>query len=170
MFKRIALILTVSCLSLQAADTVPDEASVKELLAVTQAQKLIEGMLPQMDGMMQNAMQQALKGQEISPDAQKMMDKNRAESMATMKEELAWSKLEPLYVRIYQKSLSQEEVSGMLAFYKSPVGQAMINKMPAILQNTMAELQTMVAPTMQRLQKSQQDLVAQIQAQSKPKN
>jgi hypothetical protein len=169
MLKQIAIILALCTLSVHAAETPPSDASIKELLAVTQAQKLVESMLPQMDAMMQNAMQNALKSREVSPEAQKLLEKARADAMATMKEELAWSKLEPLYIRVYQKSLNQEEVNGMLAFYKSPTGQAMITKMPVILQNTMAEMQTMMAPTMQKLQKSQQDLVAQIEIQSKPK-
>jgi hypothetical protein len=169
MLKRILIILSVCCLTLHAADTVPSEASVQELLNLTQAQKLMDNMLPQMDSMMVNAMQQALRGQDVSPDAQKKLEKARADAMATMKEELSWTKLQPLYIRVYQKSLTQDEVNGMIAFYKSPPGQAVITKMPVIMQNTMTELQTMMGPTMQRLQKSQIDLVAEIQADAKAK-
>jgi hypothetical protein len=46
----------------------------------------------------------------------------------------------------------------------------MINKMPLVMQNTMAEMQTMLAPMMQRLQQSQQQLVAQIKKQAEPKS
>jgi uncharacterized protein len=169
MCRRILLLLVITSLTLRAADTVPSESSIKELLATTQVQKMLDQMLPQMDAMMQRAMAEALKGQTITPDAQKMIDQSRANALAVMKEELAWSKLEPLYIRVYQKSLTQEEVTGMVALYKTPAGQAMINKMPLVMQNTMAEMQTMMAPMMQRLQQSQQQLVAQIKQQAPPK-
>jgi hypothetical protein len=170
MCKRILLLLAVTCLAAQAAESVPTEAAIRELLTVTHAQKILDEMIPQVDAMMQKAMAEALKGQPVSPAAQKLIEQSRANAMAMMKEELAWSKLEPLYMRVYQKSLTQEEVTGMIELYKTPAGQAMINKMPIVLQNTMAEMQTMVAPVMQRLQKSQEQLVADIKKEIKPKS
>jgi hypothetical protein len=170
MCKRILLLLAVTCLAAQATESVPTEASIRELLTVTNVQKLLDQMIPQMDAMMQKAMAEALKGQPVSPEAQKMIDRSRADAMTMMKEELAWSKLEPMYVRVYQKSLTQDEVTGMVALYKTPAGQAMITKMPLVMQNTMAEMQTMMAPMMQRIQKSQEQLVADIKKEAKPKS
>ena len=170
MCKRILFLLTVTCLIAQAADSVPTEASVRELLVATHGQKMVDEIIPQMDAMMQKGLAEALKGQTISPAAQKMIEQNRASTMAMMKEELAWSKLEPIYMRVYQKSLTQEEVNGIIAIYKTPAGQAMITKMPIIMQNTMAELQTTMAPMMQRVQKSQEQLVADIKKEAKPKS
>ena len=170
MCKRILLLLAVTGLNAQAADSVPTEASVRELLVATHGQKMVDEIIPQMDAMMQKGLAEALKGQPISPAAQKMIDQSHANAMAMLKEELAWSKLEPLYMRVYQKSLTQEEVNGIIAIYKTPAGQAMITKMPIIMQNTMAELQTMMGPMMQRLQKSQEQLVADIKKEAKPKS
>lgn len=89
--------------------------------------------------------------------------------MAALKEMLDWNKLEPLYVRVYQKSFTQSEVDGMIAFYKTPAGQAVISKMPAVMQNTMNEMQQMMGPMMQRLQKMQQEVVAEMKAESEKK-
>jgi hypothetical protein len=169
MCKRILVLLAVSCLTAQAADTVPTDASIRELLAVTNVHKLVDQMLPQIDGMMQKAYAEALKGLTIPPEAQKMIDRSRADANAAMREALAWEKLEPLYIRIYQKSLTQEEVTGMIALYKTPAGQAMINKMPIVMQNTMAEMQSMMAPMMQRIQQSQQQLIADIKKKAESK-
>lgn len=96
MLKRILFILALSCLSARAADPAPSEASVKELLALTQANKLLDGIFPQVEAMIQNAMREAMKGHQITPEAQKKLDKSRTDAVAAMKEELAWSKLEPL--------------------------------------------------------------------------
>ena len=170
MFKQILLLLAVSSLVAQAADTTPSAASIDELLAVMNAHQMVDAMIPQMDGMMQNTISAALKGHQLSPEEQKIIEKSRADAMAVMRETLAWSKLEPLYVRVYQKSFTQEEVVGLIELYKTPAGQALINKMPVVLQNTMAEMQSMMAPMMQRLQQSQQQLVADIKKKAKPKS
>ena len=167
MLKRILCLLLISATALSAADTVPSEASIRELLTVTDSKKMVDGMMGQMNMMMQNSIREATKGREVSATEQKIVDKTTADMQATMGDVLAWGKLEPLYIRVYQRSLTQEEVDGMIAFYKTPVGQAMIHKMPVIIQNTMTEVQGMMAPVMQKMQQSQQALISEMQAERK---
>lgn len=152
-----------------AAANAPSEASIKQLLEVTQARKLVDSVMGQMDNLMQQAVAQATQGQQIPPKVQKEIDQRRAEMIALMKELLDWQKLEPMYVRIYQKTFNQQEVDGMLAFYKTPAGAAVISKMPAIMQNTMDEMQSLMGPVMQKMQRMQQDVVAGMKAESKKK-
>ena len=177
MIKRILVILSL-CASVAyatdssspgAAGNPPSEASIKQLLEAAQAHKLIDSVMAQMDTLMKQTMQQATQGQQIPPKVQKDIDKREAEVMAALKEMLDWNKLEPMYVRIYQKSFTQSEVDGMIAFYKTPSGQAVISKMPAVMQNTMNEMQQMMAPMMQRIQKMQQDVAAEMKAENEKK-
>jgi hypothetical protein len=72
-----------------------------------------------------------------------------------------------MYVRIYQKSFTQGEIDGLIAFYKTSTGQALLTKMPVVMQNTMNELQQMMQPMMQRIGRMQQEVVAEIQAEKK---
>ena len=179
MLKRIIFILTLCGSVAYAADTPapgasgadspPSEASIKELLEVAQARKLIDSVMAQMDELMKQTIYQATQGREIPPKVQKDIDKRQEEVIGLMKELLDWKKLEPMYVRIYQKTFSQPEVDGMLAFYKTPAGQAVIAKMPAAMQNTMNEMQQMMTPVMQKMQRMQQDVVAEMKAASQKK-
>ena len=125
--------------------------------------------MTQMDMLMQQAVAQAVQGRPIPPKVQKEIDQTRAEMMATMKELLDWTKLEPMYTRVYQKTFTQQEVDGMLAFYKTPAGQAVLSKMPAVMQNTMDEMQQLMGPVMQKIQKMQEDVVAQMKGEEKKK-
>jgi uncharacterized protein len=147
----------------------PSEASIKQLLELAQAHKLIDSVMAQMDELMKQSIQQATQGQEIPPKVQKDIDKRQAEVVGFMKELLDWNKLEPMYVRIYQKTFTQAEVDGMIAFYKTPAGQAVISKMPAAMQNTMNEMQQMMTPVMQKMQRMQQDVVAEMKAATQKK-
>ncbi|MEY2485921.1 MAG: uncharacterized protein QOH39_1569 [Verrucomicrobiota bacterium] len=180
MLYRILTVLILSCTLAYAADPEPaksgapanpaGEASVKQLLEATHARQLIDSMLTQMDGMMKNVMQQVTQGQPVPPQVQKIYDQSRAEVLSAMNDQFSWDKMEPLYVRIYQKSFTQAELDGILAFYKTPAGQAVINKMPVVMQNTMQEVQQMMGPMMQRIQRMQKDMVAQMQAEKGKKS
>jgi hypothetical protein len=177
MLKRILFLLVLSASGAHAAESSspgaagnpPSEASIKQLLEAAHARKLIDSVMTQMDTLMKQTMQQATQGQPVPPKVQKDIDKREAEMMAALKEMLDWNKLEPMYVRVYQKSFTQSEVDGMIAFYKTPAGQAVISKMPVVMQNTMNEMQQMMGPMMQRLQKMQQDVVAEMKAENEKK-
>jgi hypothetical protein len=174
----LSLCLSLACPTLFAADppsvaaagSPPSEASVKQLLEVTHARQLVDTVMSQMDQMMKNIMQQVTQGQPVPPGVQRTFDQTHAEVVSAMKEQLAWEKLEPMYVRIYQKSFTQGELDGIIGFYKTQAGQAVINKMPVVMQNTMNEVQQMMAPMMQRVQRMQQEMVAQMQAEKAKKS
>jgi hypothetical protein len=176
MSKRILSILLLCGSIALAADNPspapsppPSEASIKQLLEIAQSRKLVDSVMAQMDNLMQQSIAQATQGQKIPAKVQKDIDAGRAEMIAMMKELLDWNRLEPMYVRVYQKTFSQQEVDGMIAFYKTPAGQAVIGKMPKVMQNTIEEMQQMMGPVMQKMQKIQQDVVAEMKAESKKK-
>jgi hypothetical protein len=164
MIKRILVLLIVVSSVAYAADQVPSEASVKQLLEVSQVHKILDATMAQMDALMRQAMQQATRGQFVSPKVQKDIDRRQAEMMSIFKETLDWNRLGPMYVRVYQKSFTQPEIDNLIAMYRTPGAQTMLNKMPIVLQNTMAEMQQIMQPMMQRIQRMQQEVVAELQA------
>src|SRR4051794_26903446 len=177
MFTRI-LCLVVLCASLvRGADNPsasptsapPTESSIKQLLELAQTHKLVDSVMAQTDNLLQQTIAQATKGQPISDKVQKDIDQRRNEVVAMTKDLLDWKKLEPMYVRIYQKTFTQPEIDGMIAFYKTPPGQAVISKMPTAMQNTIDEMQQMMGPVMQKMQQKQRDLAAEVKADSKNK-
>ena len=152
-----------------AAGNPPSEASVKQLLEVMQAHKMLDATMAQMSAFMKQMMEQATQGQKITPQIQKDIDRRQSEMMNTFKEVLDWNKLEPMYVRVYQKSFTQQELDGMIGFYKTIAGQAVINKMPVVMQNTMSEMQQMMQPMLQRMRQQQQEVLAEIKAENEKK-
>ncbi|MEY2439859.1 MAG: uncharacterized protein QOI34_1244 [Verrucomicrobiota bacterium] len=153
-----------------AADVAPSEASIKQLLEIAQAHKLIDTVMTQMDAVTKNALQQVTQGQTVSPQVQKDIERRQGELMKIVKEEMAWDKLEPLYVRVYRQTFNQGEIDGMIAFYKTPTGQALLNKMPLVMQNTMTEMQQRMGPMMQRIQQMQKEVATEIKAEKEKKS
>jgi len=165
----IAMAADNSAPTLSPPSNPPSEASIKQLLEVAQARKLVDSVMAQMDNLMQKSIAQATQGQTIPPKVQKDIDQRRTEMARMMKELLDWTKLEPMYVRIYQKTFNQQEIDGMIAFYKTPAGQAVMSKMPTAMQNTMDEMQQLMGPVMQKMQRMQEEVVAEMKAENKNK-
>ncbi|MEI2795577.1 DUF2059 domain-containing protein [Pseudoxanthomonas sp. F11] len=128
------------------------EASVHELLEVTRARQMLEQVYGQMESMYAGSMQQAL-GDDVTPEAQARMQRFSARMTALMKQEMGWDVMAPMYVDIYSKSFSEDEIQGMLAFYRTPAGQAVIEKMPLVMQNTMQAVQERMGAMMPAMQK-----------------
>jgi uncharacterized protein len=165
----VALAADHSAAPVDAANSPASEASIKELMELGKVRTMLDSIWAQMDGLMKQAMQQATEGKPVSVKVQKHIDKLETDLMNAVKEELSWEKLEPLYLRVYQKSLTQSEVDGMIAFYKTPAGQAVITKLPLVLQNTFAEVKEMMGPMMQRIERMQQDVMAEVKAEKAEK-
>jgi len=117
-----------------------------------------------MDSFMKQAIQQATQGQPVTPDVKRDIEKRQTEMMAIFREALDWNKLEAMYVRVYQKSFNQSEIDSLIAMYKTPGGQTLLNKMPIVLQNTMTEMQQIMRPMVERVQRMQQEVLTEIQA------
>lgn len=140
------------------------EASIRQLLEVTQARELIDGMHTQIDAMTNAGIDQALAGKTPSDGEQQAIDNMKRKIALLMRDELAWQRMEPIYLRLYRETLSEDEVVGMLDFYRTPAGQAMIRKMPLLMQKLMPELQGMMATMMPKMQKIQRDFLTDMKA------
>jgi hypothetical protein len=146
-----------------ANDAPPTEESIHQLLTLTNAHQLLDQMKVQFDSLMSNAIRDAQQGQTLTPERQAVLDGMKAKMTAVITESLNWDTLEPIYVRTYRASLTQDELDGMIMFYQSPAGQAYIRKMPLIMQNVMAEMQGMIKGMQQKLAEIKKETVQQLQ-------
>jgi uncharacterized protein len=160
--KLIPLILVVLCGSAYGADIMPCTQSIKEIMQITDSRKMLDSIMKQSDSIMKNSLQQALEGENITHEQQKQLDDMMNDIYLTFKQEMSWEKLEPLFVKVYQESFTQEEVDGMLAFYKSSSGQAIIHKMPLVLQNTMSETQKLMGAALQKIVQKEKNTIEKI--------
>lgn len=162
--RNTLIVLLVSATTAIAAPA--SENSIKELLAVTQAQNLLDSMRTQTETQIDNAIQQKLGGKTPSTRQQQAIINMKKRMLALIQGELTWEKMEQMIIRLYKESFTEEEVLGMLSFYKTPAGQAVIRKMPLITQNTMLEFQQMISRLSPQMQKIQQDFLVEINAAS----
>lgn len=143
------------------------ESSIKQLLSVTQVQKIVDGIQTQFDTLINNAIQHELQGKTPTLKQQQAIKNMKTRLVETIHGEISWKKLEPMYIRLYKESFSDEDVAGMLEFYKTPAGQAVIYKMPILMQKTMLEVQKMTSGMQPKIQKIQKQFTTEMASASK---
>jgi hypothetical protein len=88
----------------------------------------------------------------------------RSKINALFKEQMKWAALEPAFVDIYRKSFSQREIDGMLSFYQSETGRAVITKMPVVMQHTMQFTQNLMSDLLPKIQEMQIETIELLKA------
>lgn len=162
MKKPLALLALWIATSVSAAPATQE--SVERLLAASRAESLMDSMYGHMEEMMRQGMKQASAGQSLGPEQQRMLDTMPARFVVLMREEMSWQKLKPLYVQLYRDTFEQEEIDGLLAFYAGPVGQAYLDKMPVVMQKSMALSQSLMESVLPRMMAAVKDAMAEAKA------
>ena len=164
---KLVMTLVLAVCASQAAyaqDAKPAEQSVRQLFEVMHSSNLLDAYLTQIDGTVRASMQQALAGQQLNPKQKKILEDMGREIGSLVKAELNWSAIEPMMIEVYRNTFSQHEVDGMLTFYRSEVGQAVIAKLPAAMQQSMTSIQSHVKTLTPKIVQLEKDTAAQLKA------
>jgi hypothetical protein len=130
----------------------PSEESVRHLLEVMQARKVVQAVSEQMDSMFSESVKKQLEGQSLTPEQERALDARRKAAADMVKELLSWDAMERLYLKVYTETFTQSEIDGMNDFYSSPAGRAVIAKIPLAAKNTMSEIQQRMQQMVPKLQ------------------
>lgn len=109
-----------------------------------------------------------MRGREPTAEQRAEVDKFQKRLMGIMRDELTFDKVKDIYVRVYRETFTQEEVNGLIAFYKSPAGKAYVEKVPSVMQRASAEMQSRIGPMVQKLNIMQQEFLKDLEKTSKP--
>ena len=136
------------------------EESIKALLQITGTHKLVDDMQSRIDERAMAGLQSALAGRNLTKEQEAILLRQRATVSAVIKEQLNWDTIESMSIRVYRETLTQDELDGMLAFYKTPAGEAVIKKLPRITQEISFEMQRIVQlliPKLMEITKASQE-------------
>ena len=138
--------------SAHGADAPPDDARLDRLLEVTRARAMVEGMLPQVEASQRQVLAQMTAGQALDADRQARLEAIVLRSSAAIRQALSWENLEQVYRDIYRRTFSAEDIDAIIAFYETPAGQRMLDKMPTLMQHTMDAMQQLMVPVLEQMQ------------------
>ena len=164
--KFVALILVAFMLIAapfaRAQDAPPSEESIRELMKLTQMGTMVDSLTQSLDDSTRQAMRQAMAGQGLSDKQEKIINEMTGQMVAILKEEINPEVLEPAYIEIYKKTLTQQEVDGMIAFYKTDAGKALVTKMPLIMRQASDIMMQRMQKLFPRLQQMQEEIVRRL--------
>lgn len=143
----------------------PKPETIEELLVVSKSQSLLESAHQNINRSTLTQMDEALAKDGSDAEERRVFLEGFSRKLSQiLREELSWDSLKPMFMRVYSESLTQEELEGMLAFYKTPAGQAMVNKMPRVMQASMSEMQQRMGPMLQKVMAASQEAIAEAKA------
>jgi uncharacterized protein len=133
------------CASPVRADEASKSAKAEELLQLTQGDQLMKSMEPMMKGMLAQA------DKDMSAEQRAKVGDLQEKILELVATNL--NKAKPALVKVYSDTYSEDEIDGILAFYKSPAGKAFIQKMPEVMQRSMPVMMQMIGDLQPELKK-----------------
>jgi uncharacterized protein len=141
------------------ADQASKEAKVNEILTLVNAESLLKQVYSQVDKQMDTMLNSIAAQSKIPPEKRGDLKAVGQKMAAVLADQLSWEKLQPTYVKIYEDVYTEEELDGLLAFYRSPVGKSFLSKTPVILQKSVEAMQSRLPQIMREVQKVAEDSI-----------
>ena len=131
--KRIFLLLALTiCLPFTAhADDASRHAKAQEMLTLLHMDRVMDQMMNNMQQQV-SSMTKQLGGETVKPEDQAKIDEFQKKVFQLIQSQMSWKALEPEYVDVYAKNFTDEQLDGILAFYRSPTGMALVEKLPML--------------------------------------
>jgi hypothetical protein len=158
------VIFFCSIVAAQAAR--PSDESLLKMMNSLQLQVTLGQMVGQLDAGMKAGLKEMTKGKELDPVQTAELAQLESKISATIKDEFSFAKMKDIYLKVYGDMFTQEEVNGINAFYASPAGKAMIEKIPLATTKATPLLRERISLVTQRIKAMQQEFVKK-QAQPK---
>ena len=155
----VLMVLTVGCCCARA-DEASKRAKAEQLFMLLR----MDTMMDQLMGGVKRQVQQITESMpgvdQANPEQKKQITDFQQHVMDVVNKKIGWKALEPDFITLYASTYTEEELDGIVAFYKSPVGQKMIEKTPVltaksteITQQKMSELQPQLSQMVQDFMK-----------------
>ena len=137
----------------------PSDESILKMMNALQLHVTLDQMVAQLDAGMKAGMKDLTKGKELDPLRTAELGQLQSRISATIKDEFSFAKMKDIYLKVYGEMFTQEEVNGINAFYASPAGKAMIEKIPLATKKATPLLHERISLTTQKIKVMQQEFM-----------
>lgn len=148
---RVLLLLALA-LAGPAFAAEPTDADIDRLLTASRAESLLAGVVPQMEAVQQQEFDKHFAGKEMTDEQKAEVARIQAKTQDIVRRALSWEEMRPVYLDVYKKTYTRDDVRAITKFYESAAGKRMLDKSPALMQNIMAAVQQKMVPMLEELQ------------------
>ncbi|HBX57363.1 DUF2059 domain-containing protein [Pseudomonas sp. UBA2684] len=152
-----AVLLT--CSSAQVlADASSHAADAERFLQLARADKLAVPVYAQVQQMF--AQRFAESGAPESKQA--MLETYQAKANTALDQAVGWDKIKPDMVKLYTSNFNEQELRELIAFYQSPLGQKVLQKMPTLTAQSAQLTQSKLEAAVPQVNKLLADMTAEL--------
>lgn len=151
--------LTVGCCCARA-DEASKRAKAEQLFVLLHMDTMMDQLMSGVKKQVQQITESMPGADQATPEQKKQIVDFQQRVMDTVNQKIGWKALEPDFINLYAGTYTEEELDGIIAFYKSPVGQKMMEKTPELMtkstqiaQQKMSELQPVLNQMVQDFMK-----------------
>lgn len=149
---------------LRAQDDAAKRAKVEELFTVMRLDHMMDRLMGAVRQQTETMMRSMPGMEQMTPEQKRITDDFEKKIMDAAMESVGWKAMEPDMVNLYVSTYSTQEIDGLIAFYKSPVGQAYLDKTPELTQKSMQITQQKVVTLQPKLRELVEEYRKQIEA------
>ncbi|HXS11593.1 MAG TPA: DUF2059 domain-containing protein [Acidobacteriaceae bacterium] len=154
------MVLTVGCCCARADDA-SKRAKAEQLFTLLHMDTMMDQLMSGVKKQVQQITESMPGADQATPEQKKQITDFQQRVMNLVNQKIGWKALEPDFIKLYASTYTEEELDGIIAFYKSPVGQRMMEKTPELMtkstqitQQKMSELQPQLNQMVQDFMKS----------------
>ena len=147
------------------ADEISQRKLAEEVLTLTDVSKKTENVLSMVKQMQLNQ----LSKMNLPAEASEQMKSMQTQMADLVANEFRWEKLKEDYITVYATTFTEQELQGLLNFYRSPAGSAFLKKTPELTKQVMTVAQKQVNELTPKIQELMQRMMEQIKATQKEK-
>jgi hypothetical protein len=169
--KKIIIFIAIFYISLLVpinAGEAPSDSSIHELLKLTKEESTSGDLLENFASMFEDSMQEEKSGQSLNPDQKKIIENFKSEYIQMLKDLLSYKNMEKDYMSIYKNSFTQSEVDGMISFYKTDAGRAVIEKMPIAEEKIAKIVQSKIQALTPKVQQMEKETMEKVKSARRP--
>jgi uncharacterized protein len=152
-----ALLLLFAISPVVHADDSSKQAKVEELIKLTKIDQLLAQMTGQMTTRLKTMAAQQNARQKFTPAQEKLVNDYINQVQGITQGAVAWDKMKPILVQVYTETYTDQELDGILTFYRSPSGQALVAKSPQLMNRTVELVQQKMTAVQPQLQQANED-------------
>ena len=139
------LVLLSLCLAAAVPAARADEAShrakVEEMLRLTKTESGLHEQLTNLQNRVGELAKQQFNRPTPTPEQTASITEYQGKVQQITAEEVGWEQVRPLIVKLYSDSFTDADLDSIIAFYKSPAGEALVAKMPQVAAKTTSTIQ-----------------------------
>jgi uncharacterized protein len=158
-----AIAILYGAASVAWCDEAGKTAKVEEFFRLTKMDELLRQSLAIATDQVKSGIIRQLMGGKASPEMEKKMGAFQDKVAVVVSNALSWDRLKSAYLKLYADAFSEEELDGIIGFYKSPAGQAMVAKTPSLMQKATVVAQEKMGEAQPELKKLIEEFVAETQ-------